>query len=180
MNEGFGQVSVGIHDSNALTKREASSAEESIGTSMPAITKMVAHGAVRDYIRTKIAKQALQDQKEFNHLPSKSLISRLEMALTTRNRGEFDGYIEQLKLRKPARDSLTRCHNDEKTLLEFLAIKVEEAVVNEHYKDANVRTTCDLIGFVPMSDPAFLQEVFRVYWETILTAMRRRKGKEDE
>jgi CRISPR-associated protein Csx10 len=177
-NEGFGQVSVGLHDSNALTKGEVNSIGEPIGTSMPEITKKIAHEAVRDYILSKIAKQALLEQKKFNHLPSKSLISRLEMALTTRNRGEFDGYIEQL--RKPAMDSLTRCHNDEKTLLEFLAIKVEEAVVNEHYKDASVRTTCDLIGFVPMTDPAFMQEVFRVYWETILTAMRRRKGKEDE
>ncbi len=176
--EGFGRVSINLNTNkkDKLTKKEYGDAPDS-PVALPAITKDIAKEAVKNYIRRTFEIKALDECAEFETktLPTKSLISRLEMAVKSRNCDKFMEYVGSL--RDTAKDNLIKCHNGNDTLLEFLQkkeIKIDGNITK------NIEDICSKIGFTPAKDTDFMNSLYKLYFETFFSAMRKAKKMEKE
>ncbi len=180
-HEGFGRVAIGIQTDKSLTKRDYGEAPISPGT-LPTKTKEIAKEAVKNYIRRTLELKALEECEGFSknnkNLPSKSLISRLEMAVKTRNCDAFISYLDGL--RNTAKDNLKKCHNDTESLFEFLQrkeVKVESNIMNDIQEICN---KINEIAFTPANDADFINSLYKSYFETFFSAMRKAKKMEKE
>lgn len=189
-HEGFGRMAIEIQtNKNKFTKRDYSEAQINSGT-IPSITKEIAKEAVKKYIQRTIEVKALEECAGFaehKKLPTKSLISRLEMAVKTRdknnitkylinNKTDFTQYLKEL--RSTATDKLSKCHNGNDTLLEFLQKK--EIKIDENIMKDDIQTICNKIAFTPANDIDFINSVYKSYFETFFSAMRKAKKMEKE
>lgn len=181
--EGFGRVAIGIQTKEKLTKRDYGEVPDAT-VPLPATTKKIAEEAIKGYIKKKIELEALTEYTKFKELPTKSLISKLEMAVKTRdknnitkylinNNDDFTNYLN--KLRSTAQDNLKKCHNSNNTLLDFLQ-KKEVKIDNNIMID--IQAICNEINFNPATDIDFTNSLYRLYFETFFSAMRKRKKKE--
>jgi CRISPR-associated protein Csx10 len=170
--EGFGRVGIHLKINGKLTKKEYGDAPDST-IALPAVTKKIAEEAVKNYIRRTIEVKALDECAKFKGLPTKSLISRLEMAVKSRNYNEFIKYVDNL--RDIAKDNLKKCHNDNVTLLEFLQEK--EIKIDENIRPS-IGRICTEIGFNSVEDTDFMNSLYKLYFETFFSAMRKEKKKE--
>ncbi len=174
--EGFGRVGINLNKNKKVkpTKKEYGNAPDST-VALPTITKDIAREAVKNYIRRTFEITALDECKKFKELPTKSLISRLEMAVKSKNCDEFIEYIDSL--RDTAKDNLNKCHDGTDTLLEFLQKK--EIKIDENIK-TSIGKLCTEIGFYPEDDADFMNSLYQSYFETFFSAMRKAKKMEKE
>lgn len=90
-------------------------------------------------------------------------------------------FLESLdELNKPAKDALERCVNSEETLFGFL--KKGDVAVNELFQRSDLpeefKELCKTIGFHPESDSGFNAELYRNYFLTFFSSMRKAIKKE--
>lgn len=179
--EGFGRVAFGwqsdVHEK--FTKRQPDTTSIQQPTPpIPEETKKIVRFIARDFIRKEVEIWALNDVKEFDRLPSKSCIGRLESMVKDQDRTKFLESLAELK--KPARDALERCVNKEQTLWGFLEKK--EVTVKEVFGQSGlpkeIKELCSIICFNPESDNSFNAELYRNYFLTFFSSMRKAKKKE--
>jgi len=174
-HEGFGRVAIGMQTEKKLTKRGYGESPINSGT-LPSIAKEIAKEAVKNYVRRTLELKALEECAKFDKKPpTKSLISRLEMAVRSRNCGAFISYLDGL--RDTAKDKLRKCHNGNDTLLEFL--KGKEVKIDENIKE-KIQKICNEIAFTPADDTDFITSLYKSYFETFFGAMRKAKKMEKE
>ena len=172
--EGFGRVAFGWQsdDNERFTKRQPESVRIQQPTNpIPEETKKIVRFITRDLIRKEVEIRALNDVKEFERLPSKSCIGRLESMVKDQDRTKFLESLAELK--KPAKDSLERCMNKEETLFDFLNNK--PITVGEVFKQAEfpheIKMLCERIGF---TDETLNAELYRNYFLTFFSSMRKK------
>lgn len=145
---------------------------------IPEETKKIIQIITKDLIRKQVEIMALLDAKEFERLPSKSCIGRLEAMVKTMDQTKFLKTLP--KLRKPVQDSLERCVNKEETLFYFLKNKV--ITVREVFSQAGflqgIKQLCQKINYTPETDAALDAELYRTYFLTFFSSMRKTKNKE--
>ncbi|MBF8278411.1 MAG: hypothetical protein HW390_3484, partial [Candidatus Brocadiaceae bacterium] len=175
--EGFGRVAFGwqLDDNERFTKRQP----EPIRIQQPTIpipeeTKKIVRMITKDILRKEVEIMALIAAKEFMRLPSKSCIGRLEAMVKDQDRTKFLESLAELK--KPAKDALERCVNKEETLWDFLRKK--DVTVNEVFRQSDfpkeIKELCGKIGFTPESDNRLNAELYRNYFLTFFSSMRKK------
>jgi len=93
----------------------------------------------------------------------------------SRNCDAFRSYLDGL--RNTAKDNLKKCHNDTESLFEFLQrkeVKVESNIMND------IQKICNEIAFTPANDTDFMNSLYKSYFETFFSAMRKAKKMEKE
>ncbi len=181
--EGFGRVAFGWQSDahERFTKRQPE--PDTISMQPPAIpipeeTTKIVRFIARDFIRKEVEIKALTEVSEFIRLPSKSCIGRLESMVKDQDRTKFLESLAELK--KPAKDALERCVNKEQTLWGFLekkGVTVKE-VFGQSGLPQEIKELCSVIGFSPESDNGFNAELYRNYFLTFFSSMRKAKKKE--
>jgi len=175
-HEGFGRVAVGIQNKAKISRENYGEAQVSIGN-RPAKANEIAIAAVKNYIRTKIEINAIDDCAKFkSFLPTKSLMAKLDVALKSRNPRAFKSYLDSL--RKTAKDQLQKCHNGEENLFEFLQSKKVGIDIDLENK---IRNYCmDIGNFNAKADNEFIELLYKSYFEVFFSSMRKAKKTERE
>ena len=180
--EGFGRIVFGWQnnpDTYTLGKIERKCIEWT-KTVIPNKILEIVRTIVDDFIRKKVALEALREAKNFVHENQKetlkSLIGRLEAMVKKLSKTEFRNALEN-DLRKTAKDNLENCRGTTMTLFEFLKTKdiSSKDMLNQ---TTEVKKLCDEPGFEYKKDQGFDDELYRIYFQTFFSEMRRilRKG----
>lgn len=175
--EGFGRVAFGWQSDvyERFTKRQPDTTSiQQPTTPIPEETKKIVRLITRDHIRKEVEIKALTEANEFIRLPSKSCIGRLESMVKDQDRTKFLESLAELK--KPAKDALERCVNKEQTLWDFLEKK--EVTVKEVFGQSGlpqeIRGLCGKTGFSPEADNGLNAELYRTYFLTFFSSMRKK------
>lgn len=180
--EGLGRIAFGWQNEDELDLMKIE--EEKHGrpeTTIPYRTIEIVQTVARDFIRKKTKLDALKKVKDFVHdgqknkgLPTKSLIGRLEAMVITMDRSKFLTALNDL--RDTAKKKLEGCkdNNGKETLLGYLEreeIKVFEILYHSDMSDIN--KMCNAIDWKPESDTGFGDELYRTYFLSFFSEMRR-------
>jgi len=141
---------------------------------LPDITREIMRKTLKDLAEKHVKLNALKDASKFTrHLPSKSLIGRLE-AMAKKDKG-YNLSEKLKKLRNTATDKLKRCRSDNETLLDFLdkyPIKLEDIFKNER-----IKKLASEISFSPKSDDLFSKKLYEIYFRTFFASLRKKANK---
>lgn len=132
------------------------------------------------FLEKKAALDALKEARNFvieNQKETlKSLIGRLEAMVKNLSKTEFRNALEN-DLRKTAKDKLESCKGRDETLFNFLKKKdiSSEDILNQ---TTELKKLYEEPGFEYKKDPGFDDELYRIYFQTFFSEMRRilRKG----
>lgn len=172
-NEGFGRVFAGWQKERELEKKEHDKpGKSSPDSEIPPGTKEIVQKILKEHIRKNIELEALREYTGFinNHLPSKSLIGRLEAMVKHQDKNTFRESIKAL--RNTAKDKLQRCHNKYKTLFEFLMEK--DINIDAIIKEPEIGGICKITDLNPPNDTDYMTELYRSYFITFFLSMRRK------
>lgn len=123
--EGFGRCAFGLQTQSNLIKRDEAKDEADQETQKPAgeppeNVRRIIKTIVQKTIRERIATAAINEQENFEHLPSNALIARLHaMAKAAEDRSDF--VVKLNSLRDIAMKQLRQCVSRDCNLLEYLA-----------------------------------------------------------
>ncbi|MFN3531846.1 MAG: hypothetical protein ACK41Q_04930 [Candidatus Brocadia sp.] len=187
--EGFGRIAFGwqSESKDTFTLREADKKKlEKPSGNIPHQTREIVQTIVKDFMRKKVALSALRKVKEFVHegqkdmgLPSKSLIGRLEAMVKSLGK---EGFCEELEnLRDTAKDKLKGCKDmaGSQTLFEYLKdhgqkFTVEKILMQSDVSGiSDIKALCNEIGFMLEDDKNFEDALYRNYFQTFFSEMRR-------
>jgi CRISPR-associated protein Csx10 len=144
---------------------------------LPESAKKLVEDIIKGQIKKQMQIKAINDAGEFENLPTKSLLARLEGAV---KEGKFkdlfkddedDKNDENGKLKKSARDKLENCRKEDTTLYEFLknfSLNVEDEMKNK----LELKNLCDEIAYKPERE--FKSELEKIYLLTFLSTMRKK------
>jgi CRISPR-associated protein Csx10 len=200
--EGFGKIAVNIQQDPELrlTKLEKDKKGPHIKApkKIPGQAKNILTTLVKNLLSQHVELNAIMESKDFQKLPGKSLIGRLESILETvkeKSKDSVKTCSQEFKrtlgedLRKTAADSLERCNNRKQTLLEFItgkSVKMEEILrsTEPSIKEINklmTEKTGDMdLAAALRSEKDFEEELFFIYFHTFFTTMRRIKKISEE
>ena len=196
-HEGFGQCIFNWQQEDELQDQpwEAPTLQKP-ATPIPAATQTILETLVKKAIRKQIKLDAMIDLNTFESeakkyksvlLPSNSLIGRLGSMIGSMDSQRFkdilknDKNLKGKKLRQTAIKQLDRCRNKNLTLINFLIAKtVSIEKILEQTTLADVRQLCEEIGFSIEMDKAFEEELYRVYFSTFFSMMRKAKRQEEK
>lgn len=173
--EGFGRLVFGRQQQDKLTlRKEDDRNPQKPSYKMPSLAKDIAITVAKDFIKRQTELEGLKRAEDFAELPkllpSKSLVNRLEAMI--KNRGSMQLNI----LRKTAKDQLEKCHDKNTTLYEFLTNTQPQGLLNEVMKknrQEDITELCYETGFSPEADQNFQKEIYRIYFITFFSAMRK-------
>lgn len=181
--EGFGRIIFGwqSRSKDIFTSKKADEKKpERPKTVIPNKTLEIVRTIADDFLRKKAALDALKEARNFvieNQKETlKSLIGRLEAMVKNLSKTEFRNALEN-DLRKTAKDKLESCKGRDETLFNFLKKKdiSSEDILNQ---TTEVKKLYEEPGFEYKKDPGVDDELYRIYFQTFFSEMRRilRKG----
>lgn len=187
--EGLGRIAFGWQENYEFDWKDIKEKDPERPTiAAPPRTQETVQTVARDFIRKKTELNALNKVKDFVHddqknkgLPTKSLIGRLEAMVITMDRSEF---LTALKdLRDTAKKKLEGCKdkNGKETLFGYLEreeIKAVEILRHSDMDMSDINKMCNEIGWTPESDIGFDDELYRTYFLSFFSEMRRILKKE--
>lgn len=182
-SEGFGRCQFGWQTNEPhlqiMKGREVSPAKPE--GMPPALTCDILCARISETLLKQAEMLALTDLKGFlkdkRKRPSNSLLGRLEHAV--RHSSDQPGFVKFLTdLRKTAKDQLEACHNQERTLLDFLQKK--KLTIPEILK---ISPTCQELNqefaLKIDEDKELERQLYQRYYTTFLVMMRKRTKKEE-
>ncbi len=148
---------------------------------IPEIAKNSITEIVKEIITEKIELKAINDQDNFDNLPSRALISRLN---TISNIVENEKQLaEQVQnFRQIALDQLDGCACRDYTLREFLT-KHKPVNWDDFFRapqNAKIKSLCEEIGFNPKNDNVFKLDITKRYFSAFFSMMRKQTIAESE
>lgn len=195
--QGFGKIAVNMQQAPELilTKCEKGKKKAQIKApgNVPTQAKNVLTTLVKNLLKEHLELKAIMESKDFENLPSKSSIGRLEAILKAKKENSQKTGLELAEefkktlrndLRKTAVDSLEKCHNRKQTLLEFITaktVKVEDILTSTDHliKEVNQLISEKITGMdleaVIRLDKGFEEELYFIYFQTFFNTMRKRK-----
>jgi CRISPR-associated protein Csx10 len=194
-HEGFGQCIFNWQKEEELQEQpwEAPTLPKP-ATPIPTATRTILEMLVKKAIHKQIKLDAMEDLSTFETeakkhksvpLPSNSLIGRLGSMIASMNCQRFTETLmndkKGKKLRKTAIKQLDRCRNKNVTLLNFLikkTVPIKEVLKQTTLSD--VRQLCEEIGLSIEKDKVFEEGLYRVYFSTFFSMMRKAKRREDK
>lgn len=174
-HEGFGQCIIGWQTEDKLTKYDSEKPELDLPTTqIPETALEILKTLIRNTVRNEVALNAMEDMKSFERLPTPSLISRL---IAMADKLERDKFLEALtKFRRSATEKIANCRNKKQNLKNFLIAKnISIQNVLHKPKFHNMRTLCEVIGYIPEDDKEFEKELYRTYLGNFFSTMRKAK-----
>lgn len=191
--EGFGRVAFVFptdRDMEPFTDMKIKEPDIPTPTSFPETAQRAIEHIVKDVFRGAVRTDALEKSAQFKPLRSKSLLSRLTAILNTRGKSVED-FKKSLRddLRKTARDHMEACDNGRITLFDFIQ---EEKLSVSRILNRTDRVVTELNRL--LADPLihgdikgvlniggkFEEELYKLYFETFFTAMRKRVQAKEE
>ncbi len=179
-NEGYGRFVINWQVEEKLNLIEFGNVDiEKPSAQIPKHVKVIIENAIKLAFYQNVQSQAESNAYSFESkkLPSNSLIGRLQLLIDVPN---FQDRIKK-NLRKQARDQLSRCRNNSKTLLSHLEktqwVDVEHILMNMS-NDSKLVDLMELVSFKEQFK-TFNSELNNLYIKTFLSVLRRIKKLKD-
>ncbi len=132
--------------------------------------KKLLQNILKEYIKKQIQIKAIKEAGDFNKLPSKSLLAKIESSVRDKS---FKNLM--INLKRTARDKLERCRNKDKDLYEYLTeFSIQDEEITEIIKSTKgMERLCNEISYQPR-EVEFKEELEKIYLITFLSTMRKK------
>lgn len=180
-HEGFGQCRIGWQDKkaeyNPWTLQLDQLENEEPTSKITAITKNILTSLVKKAFIKEAEAMALRDLNTFKNalsehskFPTNTLIEKLNMIA---KKSDQKAFIEKIvQFRKPAKDKLLQCFNQETNLYDFLhRIELNSNVVESKFS-SNIKQIYDKIEYNPHGEEELQKEIYHHYFSTFFTMMK--------
>lgn len=166
---GFGRFVIGWQKTGKFAKDEKERKKPTKPDGEPPQSfKLILKTLTEDFLQVITQKQAIQKASEFKNPPPKSLLSKLEKALTE------DRLHELLNnLKDTAKNHLTKCRTDSETLYDFLKQTPYKELPAEH----NLNKIFKEFKLFDSQSSEILKRINKTYLLTLLVSLRKKPEK---
>jgi len=180
-HEGYGICKLCLQTEKMLTQDESQDKQVEFPKperTLPEQTKEILVKIIKNYITGQVQLKAFEEQEGFKTatLIPNSLAGKLQAMAKDKGKDKDDFPDSIEKLKKTAKNNLENCYNKDKTLFNFIKNKKDLVVsVMGFRRSDQVKNLCKEIDYDPAIDTEFEKKLYKLYFATFFSMMRKRK-----